>query len=119
MNDATMPKDFWYWFDDRRKKFDLSDYGVARKAKISHSVISQARRGIQPIGFASLLKIAQALETDPVFALRLSGLLPRETDDEKELTSEDMIWRTLIKGKNANEKQWLIKVVRAIHARAS
>lgn len=110
-----MPEDFWYWFDARRKKFDLNDYGVARKAKISHTVISQARRGVRPIGFASLLKIAQALETDPVFSLRLSGLLPRETDDRKELPSEDMIWRTLIKGKSASEKRWLIKVVRAIN----
>jgi hypothetical protein len=77
---------FWRWFDERRKQpeFDLSDSGVASKAKIAQSVISKARSGAQPIGYEALGKIADALQTPRMTVWALAGLV----DPKEALTPE-------------------------------
>ena len=75
---------FLKWLDNELAKINLSDYQFAAKAKMSHTVISKARKGKLP-KWEACLSIAGALHKDPVEVFRLAGLLPKLPDSTEEL----------------------------------
>ena len=72
-------EEFLKWFDDELSKLHLTDYQFAKKAGLTHTTISKARRGKLP-GWNACVKIAGALHVDPVFVFRMAGLLPKRLD---------------------------------------
>jgi len=85
----SITSEFISWLDDQLAMRGWSDNELARRAKISHPVLSKARNGVQPVGWSSCVKIAEALDLPPVLVLQRAGLLPPETemsDEEKEIT---------------------------------
>lgn len=80
---------FLVWLDEKLDEKGWSDNQLAKRAGISHPVISKARSEIQPIGYEAGVKIAKALDIPPEILLQKAGLLPAitqaESEDEKEL----------------------------------
>lgn len=76
-----VPIDFFEWLDARIKDFDLTDSQLARKAGITHSVISRARSGHQGIGWNAGVAIALALNLPPEVVLKKLALLPSPNHD--------------------------------------
>ena len=81
LNPETLSK-FLSWLDREMSKKGWSDAQLAKKAGISHPVISKARSGIQPIGWEACVAIATALELPPETVLREAGLLPKKTKED-------------------------------------
>jgi hypothetical protein len=75
---------FLKWLDNELAKNNLSDYQFARKAKMSHTVISKARKGKLP-KWDACVSIARALRIDPVEVFRVAGLLPKIDEPSEEL----------------------------------
>jgi transcriptional regulator with XRE-family HTH domain len=72
-------EDFLAWLDKELAERCLTDYKFAQLAHMSHSVVSDIRKGKIP-NLDSMLKIAKALKVDDVFVLRLAGLISRPQD---------------------------------------
>ena len=75
---------FLKWLASELAKTNLSGYQFAVKAKMSHTVISKARKGKLP-KWDACKSIAGALHLDPVEVFRLAGLLPKHQDSTEEL----------------------------------
>jgi transcriptional regulator with XRE-family HTH domain len=71
--------EFLKWFDDELSKLHLTDYRFAKKAGLTHTTVSKARKGNLP-GWDACVKIANALHVDPVFVFRMVGLLPKRPE---------------------------------------
>jgi transcriptional regulator with XRE-family HTH domain len=74
------PKEFFSWLDKRLDQLVISERELCRRAGLSHSVISKARSGIQPIGYEACIAIAGPLNEQPETVLRLAGHLPKQPD---------------------------------------
>jgi transcriptional regulator with XRE-family HTH domain len=85
------PKDFFQWLDARLHDADLTDYALAQKAGITHSVISRARSGQQGIGYEAGVAIAQALDLPPEIVLRKLELLPPAGPNRRSVLIDEML----------------------------
>lgn len=72
---------FIAWLDDELEERGWSDLQLAKRAGISHPVLSKARSGNQAIGWEACVKIARALDLPPTLVLEKAGLLPESTAD--------------------------------------
>jgi transcriptional regulator with XRE-family HTH domain len=75
-------KKFIEWLDHGERRMGWTDYQLAKKAKISHSMLSRARNDGIPPKWDALKKIADALDSPPTAAFRAAGLMPPITEDE-------------------------------------
>lgn len=75
------PFAFFTWLDAHLRDSDLTDYALAKKAGIAHSVISKARSGVQGIGWDAGVAIASALNLPPEVILKKLELLPSSNPD--------------------------------------
>lgn len=87
-------EEFLRWFDTELSKLHLTDYQFARKAGITHPVISKARKGKLP-GWDACVKIAMALRVDPVEVFRMVGLLPKRLNRKPALDNLVYLCETL------------------------
>ena len=76
-------EEFLRWLDDELSKLHLTDYQFAKKAGLTHTTLSKARKGKLP-GWDACVKIANALHVDPVFVFRMVGLLPKRIEAKPE-----------------------------------
>lgn len=76
---------FIAWLDKKLSDAHLSDSELARRARMSHSVLSKARKGILP-RYEACAKIAHGLKVDPIEVFRAAGLLttPKDLDSDFE-----------------------------------
>lgn len=72
-------EDFLAWLDKELAERCLTDYKLAQMAHISHSVLSNIRKGQTPT-VDTLVKLSKVLRVEDVFLLRLAGLLPTPSD---------------------------------------
>ena len=72
------------WLDKMLRERGWTDYQLAKRAGISHSVISKARSGSLP-KWDACEKIAGAFGVPPVMAFRKAGLLPDKDDIDESL----------------------------------
>lgn len=70
---------FLAWLDKELAERHLTDYKLAQLAHISHSVLSNIRKGQTPT-VDTLVKLSKFLKVEDVFLLRLAGLLPTPQD---------------------------------------
>jgi transcriptional regulator with XRE-family HTH domain len=84
---------FISWLDQELSSRNWSDYQLAKKAGISHSVISKARSSSPP-KWDACLAISKALNVSPITVFRKAGLLPASKDDTSanKATFEDWIY---------------------------
>lgn len=75
-------QEFIQWLDEQEKRFEYSDYEVAKKGEFSHSALSRARTENIPPGYNICIKIADVFNVSPITVLRKAGLLPAEGDDQ-------------------------------------
>jgi transcriptional regulator with XRE-family HTH domain len=77
---------FMGWLDMHLQRLGWTDNQLAKKAGISHSVISKARKQTQSVGWDACVGIAGALDLPPEVVLRQAGHLPTppDRDDEAE-----------------------------------
>ena len=73
---------FVQWLDEQEKRFEYSDYEVAKKGDFSHSALSRARTENIPPGYNICMKIAGVFNISPITVLRKGGLLPAEGGDQ-------------------------------------
>ncbi len=66
---------FIEWLDEQLKQLGWNDHQLARRAGISHSVVSKARTGITP-KWEACVAIAAALNLPAETVFRRAGLLP-------------------------------------------
>lgn len=104
-----MPAEFWKWFDGVRRERDFSDRQMATTARISHSVISKARSGIQPIGYDALEKIASTFGLSTTMILRLAG---RVGSDEA-LSPMQRLWLSVFDDLDEFDREELLGVAQA------
>ena len=76
---------FIAWLYTKLSDAQLSDSELAKRARMSHSVLSKARKGILP-KYEACAKIARALRVDPVEVFRAAGLIatPQDLDTDFE-----------------------------------
>lgn len=75
-------QEFVQWLDEQEKRFEYSDYEVAKKGDFSHSALSRARTENIPPGYSICMKIAGVFNISPITVLRKAGLLPAEGGDQ-------------------------------------
>ncbi len=80
---VSKQEEFIVWLDGELSRRGWSDYQLAKRAQISHSVISRARSGSLP-KWGACESIARALGMPTEFVFRKAGLLPSKTYDEAE-----------------------------------
>jgi transcriptional regulator with XRE-family HTH domain len=68
---------FLEWLDKILLQRGITDSQLAKQAGISHTVISKARSGLQPIGWEACTAIAKALEIPQSDVLIIAGHLER------------------------------------------
>lgn len=85
---------FIQWLDDRLAEDHLTDFQLAKKAGISHSVISKARKGILP-KWNACTEIARALRVDPIEIYRAAGLIQSPPDLDPDFERLKQIYSTL------------------------
>ncbi len=100
---------FLKWLDNELAKTNLSDYQFSVKAKMSHTVISKARKGKLP-KWDACMAIAGALQLDPVEVFRLAGLLPKHQESTEELDRLKYVCENLPKEYRA----MAIRVIKAL-----
>lgn len=79
-------EDFLAWLDKELSERHLTDYKLAQLAHISHSVLSNIRKGQTPT-VDTLVKLSKVLKVEDVFLLRLAGLIPTPSDFDPVLES--------------------------------
>ena len=67
---------FIVWLNEQESRKGWSDYELARRAKVSHSMLSRARNDFIPPKWDALSKIAKAFDLPPEMAFNAAGLLP-------------------------------------------
>ncbi len=67
---------FLPWLDEKLQQKGWSDHQLAKRAGISHSVISKARNSLQPPGWEACAAIAKALNLPQAEVLIVAGWLP-------------------------------------------
>jgi hypothetical protein len=72
------PDRFWAWLDQLEADRGLTDSGVAKLAKLSRSVFSNARNEVRPIGADAAVRVADALGQPRFVVLQLIGLIDEE-----------------------------------------
>ncbi len=72
-------KDFLAWLDKELAERHLTDYKLAQLAHISHSVLSNIRKGQTPT-VDTFVKLSKVFKVEDVFLLRLAGLIPKPQD---------------------------------------
>jgi transcriptional regulator with XRE-family HTH domain len=87
--------EFINWLDEQLKQRGWTDSQLSKKAGISHSVISKARKGERPIGWDACVAISNALKLSPVIVLRHANLLPPEPDVDLELDELAYLYQQL------------------------
>jgi transcriptional regulator with XRE-family HTH domain len=95
--------EFITWLDEILVARNWSDNQLAKKAGISHSVISKARSGILP-KWGACESIAHALDISPVIIFRKAGLLPPGPPDD--ITFDD--WKEVL-GRLSERDQAVLK----------
>lgn len=104
-----MPPAFWKWFDGVRREKDYSDRQMAEAAKISHSVISKARSGTQPIGYDALVKIGSAFGLSAPMMLKLAG----RTGQDEALSPEQQAWLAIFDALDEIDREEMLAIGRA------
>jgi transcriptional regulator with XRE-family HTH domain len=104
---ADTSNDFILWLDAQLSDRNWSDHQLARKAGISHSVISKARRGIPP-KWDACAAIASALDLPPEVVFRQAGLLPPLPPAQGEIEE----WRHLLAQLSPKDRYELLQIAR-------
>jgi len=103
------PDEFFTWLDAYMKDLELTDNKLAKRARLSPSVISKARSGYQGIGWEASAAIARTLNLPPEIVFRKAGLLPPQ-DDERSLDVEELL--ILFSGLDMDDKEELLQLAR-------
>lgn len=70
---------FIEWLDNKLTEAHLTDSQLAKRADMSHSVLSKARKGILP-SWNACIKIARGFRIDPIEVFRAAGLVLTPSD---------------------------------------
>ena len=98
---------FLEWLNFELARRGWNDFQLSRKAGISHSAFSRARRGALP-SWDVCGAIARALEVPPELVFRKAGLLP-ERDDEP-VSFE--YWRFVLEQLSDDDRDELLEIAR-------
>jgi transcriptional regulator with XRE-family HTH domain len=98
---------FVNWLNGQLVARNWSDHKLARRAGISHSVISKARSGVPP-KWEACVAIAAALDLPPEVVFRHAGLLQSLPVDEVEMEE----WRHLLARLPKKDRYELVQIAR-------
>lgn len=85
---------FQTWLQEQLNERNFTANQLAKKAGISHSVFVRVREGKLPKG-ETCIKIANALNVDPLEVLRAASLLPQVSETEEFITRMVFIYNRL------------------------
>jgi transcriptional regulator with XRE-family HTH domain len=91
---VSKQEEFIVWLDGELSKRGWSDYQLAKRAQISHSVISRARSGSLP-KWDACESIASALGLPIEFVFRKAGLLPPKPESNPKLEEVSYLFSQL------------------------
>jgi transcriptional regulator with XRE-family HTH domain len=103
----TEGKKFVQWLDQELARRGWSDNQLAKKAYISHSVLSKARRGTIP-RWDACQGIASALNMPAEVVFRAAGLLPAVKDGAADLEE----WQYLLDRLPEKDRYELLQIAR-------
>ena len=98
---------FIAWLDQELDERKLNDNQLARRAGISHSVLSRARMGLLP-RWGACEALAEALDLPAETVFRKAGLLSPQMDDEVSLDE----WRYVLRRLSERDRYELLRIAR-------
>lgn len=104
---AANVNDFIAWLEKELNERSWSDNQLAKRAGISHSVISKARSGLMP-KWDACEAIAGALQLPVELVFRKAGLLAPRPDDDVSLEE----WNYLLARLPQPEREELLQIAR-------
>jgi transcriptional regulator with XRE-family HTH domain len=104
---AANDDDFIAWLEKELNDRNWSDNQLAKRAGISHSVISKARSGLRP-KWDACEAIAGALQLPVELVFRKAGLLAPRPDDDVNLEE----WNYLLSRLPQPEREELLQIAR-------
>lgn len=110
------PHEFLTWLDQQLAQRGWSDHYLARRAGLSHSVLSKARNGTPP-RWEACEALARALDLPPETVFRQAGLLEPLPAEQADLEA----WRYLLGRLSARDRYELLQIARmkvALQAKA-
>jgi len=81
--------DFRVWLSQELKQRGLSQRELGRRAGVSRQLVVRVLSGGMPASADFCIKVAIALDTSPVAALKLAGHLPADVSADDRLTVAD------------------------------
>lgn len=100
---------FIQWLNNQLAENHMTDNQLARKAEISHSVISKARNGTLP-KWEACVAIARALGVDPIEVFRAVGLVQPPPDLDPDFERLKSIYIKVPK----KQRKLAVRLVRAL-----
>jgi transcriptional regulator with XRE-family HTH domain len=99
--------EFVIWLDQELLQHGWSDHQLARRAGLSHSVISKARSGASP-KWEACEALARALDLPPEIVFRKAGLLSPLSGEPADLEE----WRHLLALLPERDRYELLQIAR-------
>ena len=99
--------EFVIWLDQELLQHGWSDHQLARRAGLSHSVISRARSGAAP-KWEACDALAKALDLPPEIVFRKAGLLPPLPGEPEDIEE----WRCLLGRLPERDRYELLQIAR-------
>lgn len=98
---------FLEWLDSELARRGWNDFQLSRKAGISHSAFSRARRGALP-SWDVCGAIARALDVPAELVFRKAGLLPEREDEPVSFEH----WRHILEKLSDEDRDELMEIAR-------
>jgi len=108
--DPALMNEFISWLDEELNLRGWNDSNLAKRAKLSQSVISKARSGIRPIKWEACISIADALKMPPEIVLRKAGLLPENTSQQSNPEIDELAH--LFQQLSADDRKHILSIAR-------
>jgi transcriptional regulator with XRE-family HTH domain len=103
------------WLREELKVRQLPQRELAKKSGISQTRISQTLSGAIPVSAEFCIKVAPVLEVSPEYLLRLAEMLPSESADSENATTQEII--ELLKNLTPGQQQEALNFIKFLNQR--
>jgi transcriptional regulator with XRE-family HTH domain len=114
LENMTEGNEYLGWLAEEILRRGWSDAFLADRAEIHQSTVSRVLNGTRGISCDFVIRTAQAIDTDPVWALRKAGILP----DELPSVQEEQEALTILRSLPPPQRSSALLMLRGLHGSA-